>query len=412
MSSNKECITCKETKDCYLFRKGRSSCKECNSKKSKCEHLKQKSHCKICEGSSICEHDKIKYRCIDCKGSQICDHLKQKSSCIDCKGGSICEHLKQRSQCKDCKGGSICIHNIVRSRCRDCGGGSLCIHDKQKYICKECNGSSICIHNIVRSRCRDCGGGSLCIHYKEKSKCKDCLGSSYCIHEKLKSRCKECRGCSICEHNKIVFSCIICTPDKSCKECKGVLVDKRTHCYPLCQACFCNKYPDHERSTLYKIKERYLRDELRERFPNNEINMIFDKAVDGGCSNKRPDVLIELLTHCIIIECDEHQHKNYTCENKRTMQLFEDLGNRPLVIIRFNPDNYNEENGNKVEGCFKPLIEVQDMHKRRFYNINETEWNRRMSVLEKIIKEYIDLNRFPSREVTEIKLFYNDKLLI
>jgi hypothetical protein len=138
--------------------------------------------------------------------------------------------------------------------------------------------------------------------------------------------------------------------------------------------------------------------------------MIFDKAVDGGCSNKRPDVLIDLLTHSIIIECDEHQHKNYTCENKRTMQLFEDLGNRPLVMIRFNPDNYIDENGNKVEGCFKPLTEVQDMHKKRFYNINETEWNRRICVLEKVIKEYIGLDTFPSKEITEIKLFYMKKL--
>jgi hypothetical protein len=136
--------------------------------------------------------------------------------------------------------------------------------------------------------------------------------------------------------------------------------------------------------------------------------MIFDKAIDGGCSNKRPDVLIDLLTHSIVIECDENQHKNYTCENKRTMKLFEDLGNRPLVMIRFNPDNYIDENNNKVEGCFNPLTEVQDMYKKRFYNINEIEWNRRNCILQKVIKEYISLDTFPCKEITEIKLFYNE----
>jgi hypothetical protein len=50
----------------------------------------------------------------------------------------------------------------------------------------------------------------------------------------------------------------------------------------LCQACFCNKYPDHEKSTLYKIKERYLRDELIKRIPDADIKMIFDKAVEGA----------------------------------------------------------------------------------------------------------------------------------
>ena len=307
-------------------------------------------------------------------------------------GASICEHNRERSKCRDCGGGSICEHNRARSNCRDCGGASFCEHNRFRNSCKECKGSTICEHNNYKNRCIECRGCSIC------------------EHNKVKIQCKECRGSQICEHNKQKHVCVICNPSCSCQECKSILTNKRSYSYPLCQACFCNKYPDHERSTLYKIKERYLRDELRERFPNNDINMIFDKAVDGGCSNKRPDVLIDLLTHSIIIECDEHQHKNYTCENKRTMQLFEDLGNRPLVMIRFNPDNYIDENGNKVEGCFKPLTEVQDMHKKRFYNINETEWNRRICVLEKVIKEYIGLDTFPSKEITEIKLFYMKKL--
>jgi len=135
--------------------------------------------------------------------------------------------------------------------------------------------------------------------------------------------------------------------------------------------------------------------------------MIFDKAVNGGCSKKRPDVLIDCLTHSIIIECDEYEHVNYECENKRTMQLFQDLGNRPLVLIRFNPDTYVNENEEKVQGCFKALTKVEDIHKKRFYNINETEWIRRVNILEKNIKEYLSLDTFPNKEVTEIKLFYS-----
>lgn len=204
-----------------------------------------------------------------------------------------------------------------------------------------------------------------------------------------------------CIHDKKRNKCIICNPNCACVECKNVVVDKRTKYYPLCQACFCNT--DHEKSTLYKIKERYLRDELRLRFPDNDINMIFDKAVDGGCS--RPDILIDLLLYSIIIECDEDQHKNYECENKRTMQLFEDLDGRPLILIRFNPDNYTE-NDKKIKGCFAPLTKFEDIHKKKFYDINKEEWKRRVDILEEVIKSKISLE-FPEKEIEEIKLFYN-----
>ena len=50
--------------------------------------------------------------------------------------------------------------------------------------------------------------------------------------------------------------------------------------------------------------------------------MIFNKEIKGGCSKRRPDVRIECLTHTVIVECGEHQHKNVKCEEKRMMELF------------------------------------------------------------------------------------------
>jgi len=115
---------------------------------------------------------------------------------------------------------------------------------------------------------------------------------------------------------------------------------------------------------------------------------------------KRPDVLIDLLTHSIIIEIDEEQHVNYTCENKRSMQLFEDLGNRPIIFIRFNPDKYIDKNNNKINGCFKyhkkngvPIID--DMNK----------WKERLNTLKNTIDNHLDT--IPNKEVTIEHLFYN-----
>ena len=292
-------------------------------------------------------------------------------TCNHCKLSLTLESFyKRHNQCK------LCIKNKMK-----------CIHGKRKAQCRECDGSALCSHGKIKARCRECDGSSICIHRKIKTQCRECDGSDFCIHGKRKALC------------------IICNPSCACVECKIVLVDKRSKSYPLCQACFCNAYPDHEKSTLYKIKERYLRDELRVRFPNKDINMIFDKAVDGGCSNKRPDVLIDLLLYSIIIECDEGQHKNYECENKRTMQLFEDLGNRPLIIIRFNPDSYTA-NDKKVEGCFKPLIKIEDIHKKKFYELNEKEWKQRVDILEEVIRGKMT-DDIPEKEVDEIPLFYD-----
>jgi hypothetical protein len=86
------------------------------------------------------------------------------------------------------------------------------------------------------------------------------------------------------------------------------------------------------------------------------------------------------------------------------MQLFEDLGSRPLILIRFNPDGYIDSNNKKLEGCFKPLTKIEDVHKKKFYDLNEGEWARRMDILEKVIREKINI---PSKEIDEVKLFYD-----
>lgn len=385
MSSSKVCNKCNIEKDIVNFCKNRGKCKDCRKKEIYCIHSKIKYRCKPCNGRDICPHDKIKTFCKSCKGGSICPHDKVLSSCKECRPPIICNHNKRKNNCRECKPSICCEHNVLKSNCKICNPDILCCHYIIKSKCKDCNPKICCEHNVLKFRCKVCKGNSICIHDKRKDSCREC-GNSYCQHDKRKDRCIEC------------------DPNKACPECKSILSDKRNLCYPLCQACFCNKYPDHEKSTLYKIKERYLRDELRERFPNKDINMIFDKAVNGGCSGRKPDVMIDLLTHTVIIECDEHQHRNYECENRRTMELYTDLGNRPLVMIRFNPDKYTHDN-KQIEGCFKPLINIEDIHKKKFYDINNKEWKRRVDILQEVIKEYIDV--VPDKAITEIKLFYS-----
>jgi hypothetical protein len=121
--------------------------------------------------------------------------------------------------------------------------------------------------------------------------------------------------------------------------------------------------------------------------------MTFDKVINGGCSRRKPDVFIDVLTHSIVVECDENQHGYYTCENKRTMDIFQDLGNKPLVMLRFNPDSYVNKNNCKIPGCFK-VTEPQE------------EWSRRAKILKLMVGHF--MRKVPKKEITICKLFYDN----
>jgi hypothetical protein len=84
------------------------------------------------------------------------------------------------------------------------------------------------------------------------------------------------------------------------------------------------------------------------------------------------------LTHCIVIECDEHSHdaSYYSCENKRIMTIFRDLASRPLIVIRFNPDGY------KKKKCF-------DFNDKNQIIVNESEWEMRSNALKEEINFHL-----------------------
>jgi hypothetical protein len=146
----------KETKRGFRILK---SCIRCRDKakktreKNKCEHNRQKSHCKECGGASICKHNRRRNQCKDCDGASICIHKRMRCRCKECGGASICKHNRRRNQCKDCDGASICIHKRMRCHCKECGGASICKHNRQRIQCKICDPNGH-LMMIVRSRTR------------------------------------------------------------------------------------------------------------------------------------------------------------------------------------------------------------------------------------------------------------------
>ena len=79
------------------------------------------------------------------------------------------------------------------------------------------------------------------------------------------------------------------------------------------------------------------------------------------------------------------------------MELFTDLGNRNLVIIRINPDKY-KENEQKINGCFK-------FDKNNSIKCLTNEFNKRFDILCEKVKYHME-NK-PKKELTIEKLFFN-----
>lgn len=168
-----------------------------------------------------------------------------------------------------------------------------------------------------------------------------------------------------------------------------------------CVMCYVHLFPNEPITRNYKTKEFKVFEFIKEHF--KDITILNDKIIPNGCSKKRPDLYIDMGSHSIIIEIDENQHDGYEniCENKRTMLLFNDLGNRPLVFIRFNPDSYYNKKNEFIKSCWS-------LSKERIAIINRTkkdEWKNRLNTLKDSIAFYI--KNEPKKELECINLYYD-----
>ena len=257
----------------------------------------------------------------------------------------------------------------------------MCEHKINKSACIECCPISFCEHGKRKSQCKECGGSGICSHGKYKSACKECGGSAYCKHQKLKIHCRECGGTALCKS-------IWC-------EKYGI---KKYNGY--CLICCVNLFPEIEVSRNYKTKENNVVTHITTEFP--QFTWISDKKIQDGCSRRRPDLLLDLGTQIIIIEIDENKHSNYdcSCENKRLMEISQDVGHRPIIFIRFNPDSYIDSNGNKISSCWK--ISSKGL---MLISKNKTfEWDKRIETLKEQIKYWI--SNTTNKTIEIIELFY------
>lgn len=292
-----------------------------------------------------------------------CIHNRRRFHCVECKGAGICEHLKRKTRCKECNGNSICPHGSEKENCVPCGGVSICEHGKRRRRCPICNPNS-------KELC-PCGKSIVvCIKCCEKCPCG-----------KYTTRCKMHGGSQLCKAP-------LC-------ETRGI---KKYNGY--CLPCCIHYCPEIQVSRNFKTKENDVVQRVLEKYP--DFNWIADKKIQDGCSKRRPDLLLDFGSHVIIVEVDENKHTTYdcSCQNKRLMEISQDIGHKPVVFIRFNPDAYVNQEGKKVTSCWRINgYGVLDISKSK-----QDEWLTRIDMLLQQLEYWI--NNIPHKTVEIVELFY------
>jgi len=325
--------------------------------------------------------------------------------CKECGGKGICPCNKVRTQCKKCNPAGFCRHDRKEAQCVDCDGSQICACKKQKAKCPIHGGSALCEHLIQRAFCTICGGSQICKHLKHLSQCEECGGSSLCECGHQRANCKKCKGSNICDHGEYKSLCIECKHLCTSQLCKLYLChhskSRNKELEGFCTGCFCKTYPGSPYARNYKTKEKEVVNNIKLKF--DEFDWIHDKIIKDGCSKRRPDMFLDLLTHVIVVEIDEYGHSRHEeiCENKRLMQISEDIGHRPLVMIRFNPDGYTDSKNEYHKSCF---LQGKDGVFRVPRN-KTREWRIRINKLLKLISWWAA--EIPEKTITPENLYMN-----
>lgn len=345
--------------------------------------------------------------CAECKENEMVDVKNKKCFCGKRQATFNHPTESKGSHCSKCKlEGMI---DVVNKKCVVCKVTRPSFNEPTEYIpthCVDCKLNTM-VNNTTK-QCCVCDSRQPSFNFPEEEIATHC---GYCkengmvnIKDKMCAVCNQTRPSYNMPGETIPTHCLNCKLDgmvnvKSpiCIEC-NISQAQRQKFRGYCLYCFIHKFPDEEITRNYKVKEKHVMDFIKSKFHN--IDLVFDKRVIDGCSRRRPDIFIDYGSYVIVIECDENKHCGYSCENKRTMEIFQDCGNRPLVVIRFNPDGYTKQNGTNEKSCFKickrtSILVVDDRKK----------WQERLNTLKEKTEYYLE--HMPEKELTIEYLFYD-----
>ena len=204
--------------------------------------------------------------------------------------------------------------------------------------CDNCNSRALYglpVHTI--NKCNTHKEVNMIIYPNKKCECCKNIGT-YQDYKFNKRYCKEHKNndsiniaIKICNRCKLPD---ILNKDKLCVSCDPNMIKKVTHAKEL---------------------------EVKALLDNNNIKYeSHDKIVDKGvCIKYRPDFIFDANTHYVVLEIDEYQHTSYACECEqiRMINICQALG-MPTIFIRYNPDEYINNNGKKCNLKFHKRSEI------------------------------------------------------
>ena len=152
-----------------------------------------------------------------------------------------------------------------------------------------------------------------------------------------------------CEEHALKYHYNLCERKCTNKECpyphRLDILNREGLCVTFCSLI----KQDQMMKKYIKKKEMFIGNLLKEEIKQELSHQ--DEVIDSSCSKVRPDFVYDCISHIVIIEVDEHQHKSYNncgttkeerqlMENKRMYNIFQSFGGPNVVFIRYNPDSF------------------------------------------------------------------------
>jgi hypothetical protein len=381
---------CGDCKELDMINIVSHKCVKCNNKLPSfgLEGQEKATHCGDCKEENMVNiKDK---KCIKCNIKIPCFGLEgeKPTHCNDCKEENMINVKHQKCiKCKD-KRPSFGFERGNPTHCRNCKEENMIDVVSPKCFCGK-KGPSFGLEGTKATHCGDCKEPNMINVVSPRCFCGKKI-PYYGYEGKKPSHCNEC---------KEPYMINVVSPRCKTEFCDTQVTNKAYEGY--CAYCFGNLYPNSPVIRNFKTKERLVVDYIKEYF--KDYDWIFDKTINDGCSNRRPDIYLDLGYQILIIEVDENQHRyvENICENKRMMILSQDVNHRPIVFIRFNPDKYINEENKLVPSCFS-IVETTGALKVN----SKTKWMHRLEILKDNIDYWIE--KETNKTIKLVQLFYDE----
>jgi len=329
--------------------------------------------------------------CGECKTEEMVDVKNRK--CIVCHKTVPCYNFpdqKRGSHCRACK-----LEGMIDVRSTKC---VVCHVNRPIYN----------LPGLKETHCRDCKtAGMINVKTPKCMVCKVTVPVYNTPGEQIGTHCSNCK-----------LPGMVDVRNKTCKSewCGTYVTGNKYDGY--CLLCTVHLFPDKQVSRNYKTKETSVAEHITAIF--DKYDWVLDKKVADGCSRRRPDLLADFGSHVVIVEIDENMHRTYdcSCNNRRIMELVldvnphiqegqivdEDIGCRPIVFIRFNPDRYCNAEGKAVPSCWTcgkdGIVRVTPRHRQA--------WRQRLLALTDAVSYWSQ--RKPEKMVEVVQLYYDQNL--